>query len=394
MSEKRLHVLQVTGTMNRGGAEVMLMDIFRNIDSEIRFDFLVQTKKKRPGPTGDFDDEIRALGGRFFYIESQWDIGLIRYVHRFKKIIHEIGTPDVVHIHLNAKCGVIALAAKMCGIKKIIAHSHAALNFTGPLLRVMPSKVELAIQRILIGWCATDYWGCSSAANRSLFNRRAYARKPPFILSNAVDVRRFQTVDPESRESLRRNWGAGERTLILGNVGRVVRHKKVDFIVEVLSVIKKKTPDVLLVFAGREDDREFMAEIYRKAADHSVKDAILHLGDRGDIPEVMSAMDVFVGPALNEGFGLVAAEAQAGGLPCVLSRGFPDTVDMGLDLVTYLGVDDPVVWATAVLEMREKRRSDSGNISARILNQGYDAVANTREVEKLYREEFSPKTAY
>ena len=385
MSERRLHVLQVTGTMNRGGAEVMLMDIFRNTGSEIRFDFLVQTKKKGLGATGDFDDEIRALGGRFFYIESQWDIGLIRYVRRFKKIIHEIGTPDVVHIHLNAKCGVIALAAKMCGIKKIIAHSHAALNFTGPLLRVMPSKVELAIQRILIGWCATDYWGCSSAANRSLFNRRAFASKPPFILSNAVDVRKFQAVDPKSRESLRRNWGAGERTLILGNVGRVVRHKKVDFIVEVLSVIKKKTPDVLMVFAGREDDEEFMAEIFRKAAEHSVKDAILHLGDRDDIPEIMSAMDVFVGPALNEGFGLVAAEAQAAGVPCVLSNGFPELVDMDLNLVSFVSEYDAASWAAAIIGIKDKRCRDAELISKRIAERGFDAVENTRRVERLYR---------
>lgn len=385
MIEKKLHVLQVTGTMNRGGAEVMLMDIFRNVSPGVRFDFLINTKKDDPHPHGVFDDEIVGRGGRVLYIGTQWELGIAKYILNFRKIIQNIGKPDVVHIHLNAKCGVIALAARLCGIKKIVAHSHAALNFKGPLRKILPSIVELKFQKILISWFATDFWGCSEAANQSLFNRRACAKNTPVVLRNAVDVDRFQSVSEGATKELRSAFGAKTSTLVLGNVGRVVRHKKVDFIIDVLGFLKEVEPDFLFVFAGREDDSPYMEEIKRKARALGVEDRVLHLGDRDDIPAIMSTFDVFVGPALNEGFGLVAAEAQAIGGPSVLSTGFPQQVDMGLDLISFMGNYQPEQWVDAILRVKENRCVDKALIARKIDERGFDAVKNTRRVEQLYR---------
>jgi glycosyltransferase EpsF len=100
--------------------------------------------------------------------------------------------------------------------------------------------------------------------------------------------------------------------------------------------------------------------------------------------------DVFVGPAVNEGFGLVAAEAQAAGIPCVLSRGFPPTVDMRLNLVTYLDDYQPEKWADAILQAKGSTCTDKEMIYTRIAGRGFDAAGNTRRIEQLYRLE-SPR---
>lgn len=381
MTDKFLHVLQVTGTMNRGGAEVMLMDIYRNISPEVHFDFMVNVNRNNFKPQGDFDDEIVRRGGRLLYIGSQWVLGPIRYIREFKKIIQEIGTPDVVHIHLNAKCGVIALAARLCGIKKVIAHSHAALKFRGSFLQVLPSVVELKLQRLLIALFATDYWGCSAAANASLFYRKGKA----VILNNAVDVATFQSVPDGKTQEILQTFGANEGTLVLGNVGRVVRHKKVDFIIDVLKVLHERGIDCLFIFAGRGDDAAYLSEIMKKAKDHAVAERVLYLGDRDDVPALMSTFDLFVGPALNEGFGLVAAEAQAAGVPCVLSVGFPPSVDMGLNLVTFLDNYQPEKWADAILQVCGHKCRDKEKIYQHIAERGFDAVGNTKRIEQLYR---------
>jgi glycosyltransferase EpsF len=380
-----LHVLQVTGAMNRGGAEVMLMDILRYLSPAVRCDLLINVKKDNPRPHGDFDEEIKRLGARLFYIGTQWDLGIPRYIARFREIIREIGTPDVVHIHLNAKCGVIALAARVCGVKKIIAHSHAALRFRGPLRRRLPSILELKLQKVLIAACATDFWGCSPGANASLFYRYFIRKGRTVVINNAVDVQAFQAVPLGRTQEIRASYGAGKGTLVLGNVGRVVRHKKVDFVVDVLKVLKERAVDTVFAFAGRPDDEPYMEEIRQKVCSHCVDGRVVHLGDRGDVPDVMSAFDVFVGPALNEGFGLVAAEAQAAGLPCVLSAGFPPNVDMGLGLVTFVDDYDPAKWADAILAARGRRCSDRELIHRRIAEHGFDAVENTRRIERLYR---------
>jgi glycosyltransferase EpsF len=384
-AHRRLHVLQVTGAMNRGGAEVMLMDILRHLSPAVRCDLLINVKKDNPRPHGDFDEEIKRLGARLFYIGTQWELGIPRYIARFREIIREIGKPDVVHIHLNAKCGVIALAARVCGVKKIIAHSHAALKFRGPLRRRLPSILELKFQKMLIATCATDFWGCSPAANASLFYRRLVRRGRTVVINNAVDVQAFQAVPAGRMQAIRASYGAGEHTLVLGNVGRVVRHKKVDFMIDVLKVLHDRGVDTLFVFAGRPDDESYMREIREKVQSHHLEGRVVHLGARGDIPNVMSAFDVFIGPALNEGFGLVAAEAQAAGVPCILSAGFPPSVDMGLCLVTFVDNYDPAKWADAILAARGRGCSDGELIHRQIAQHGFDALENTRRIERLYR---------
>jgi glycosyltransferase EpsF len=384
MSEKKLHVLQVTGTMNRGGAEVMLMDIYRNISPDVHFDFLINVKGNNTKPQGDFDDEIVRRGGRLFYIGTQWELGPVRYIREFKRIIRETGKPDVVHIHLNAKCGVIAMAARLSGIKKVIAHSHAALKFRGPLVEIFARSIELKLQRLLISLFATDYWGCSEAANASLFYRRLLKGKA-VVLNNAVDVSTFQRIPENKTRELLSAFGAGDETLVLGNVGRVVRHKKVDFIIDVLKVLHERSIDFLFVFAGRTDDQAYLDEIMQKAKDFGVAGRVLYLGDRDDVPALMSTLDLFVGPALNEGFGLVVAEAQAAGVPCVISKGFPQSVDMGLNLVTYLDNYHPESWADAILQAKGSNCSDKEKICQHIAERGFDAAGTTRRIAQLYR---------
>lgn len=385
MNGNCLHVLHVTGTMNRGGAEVMLMDIFRNISPDVRFDFLINAKKSDPTPRGDFDEEIIRRGGRLLYIGTQWELGLTKYIARFKEIVKEIGKPDVVHIHLNARCGVIALAARLCGVRKVIAHSHADLKFRGAPLSRFVSISELQLQRVLIALFATDFWGCSPAANRSLFPRLLLCGREPIVLNNAVDVATFQEVPEAVTRDLRQSYGAGPDSIVLGNVGRVVRHKKVDFVIDVLKELDRRGVDFLFVFAGREDDGPYMQEIWEKAKSAGVDDRVVHLGDRGDVPAVMSTFDIFVGPALKEGFGLVAAEAQASGVPCVLSRGFPETVNMGLGIVTYVNNYNPENWADAILESKYRKCTDKRKILDIISARGFDALENANRIQAFYR---------
>ena len=231
MSKNKIKVLQITGAMNRGGAEVMLMDIYRNISSDFHFDFLVNYKLNEGIRKGDFDNEIETLGGEVLHIGTQWDVGFLKYIKEFKKIIEGNGVPDIVHIHMNAKSGVIALAAKKAGVKNIIVHSHADLKFRGSLPYVLVSKLELQFQKYLISKYATNYWGCSQEANESLFYKKLLTPEKSSIIKNAVDVEVYQAVLNKDVDKLRESYKINEQTIVFGNVGRVVRHKNVDFII-------------------------------------------------------------------------------------------------------------------------------------------------------------------
>jgi glycosyltransferase EpsF len=378
-----IKVLHVVGSMNRGGAEVMLMDIYRNISNEVHFDFLVNYKIKTGIKKGDFDDEIITRGGGISHIGSQWDLGFFNYMKAFKKVISKIEKPDIVHIHMNAKSGLIALAAKKAGIKNIIIHSHADLKFRGNFISKLVRNIELIIQKQLMASSANHFWGCSQEANESLFYKRLLTPEKSAIIKNAVDVSSYQNISLESVKQLRASYGIKENTIVFGNVGRVVRHKNVAFIIDVLDEINKENHDFVFVFAGRDEQPEYLEEILKKAKQYKIEDKVIYLGVREDIPFVMNSFDFFLGSALQEGFGLVAVEAQAAGLPCVLYTGFPKTVDMNLNLVIFLNNLDATEWAKAI-KLLPKKNNNFTLVKKAIISKGFDSDSNTKAIERCY----------
>jgi len=380
---KKIHVLQVVGVMNRGGAEVMLMDIFRNISNETKFSFLVNYKVKKGIVKGDFDDEINQKGATIKHIGTQWDLGPLKYIKEFKKIYDDLGKPEVVHIHLNAKCGIIALAAKKAGAKKIIAHSHADLKFRGSYISVFASKIELFFQKFLISKYATDFWGASKEANQSLYYRKL--QNKTVIINNAVDTDKFQNITKQEIDQFKKMLNIKPKTLVFGNIGRIVRHKNVDFILDVLNKFNNKNNDFIFLFAGRIDDKNYFEEIQQKIKQYNLEEKVIYLGNRDDVPTIINALDIFIAPALREGFGLVAVEAQAAGIPCILYKGFPNLVDMDLDLVTILDNFDIDNWVTHIKKIKHNKLNDKGRIKRAIQKKGFDIKQNTIIIEELYR---------
>lgn len=381
----KIKVLHVTGAMNRGGAEVMLMDIYKNISNDFHFDFLVNYKSKQGIIKGDFDDEIKLKGAKIKHIPTQWDIGPIKYIKNFKKICNELGMPDIVHIHMNAKSGIIALAAKKAGVKNIIVHSHADLKFRGGFVSRVASTFELSFQKMLISKFANYYWGCSKEANLSLFHKELLTEDKSAIINNAVDVKSFQNVPDDEVLKLRNTYGLDENTLVLGNIGRIVSHKNVLFVIDVLNELNKKGLDFKFVFAGRAEQQNYLDNIFEKAKEFNLTDKIKYLDVRDDVPVVVNSFDIFIAPALKEGFGLVAVEAQAAGLPCFLYKGFPKTVDMELDLVTFFDSFDAEKWANTILKNKQKNY-DKIQIFNAIASRGFDINSNTKQIESLYKE--------
>jgi glycosyltransferase EpsF len=375
-------VLHITGTMNMGGAEVMLMDFLRYKSTNLHFDFLVNYKKNTGIVDGDFDDEIRSSGCSIHHIPVQWDIGPLKYKKLLNAICEEI-EPDIVHIHMNAKSGIIAWAARMAGVEKVIVHSHADLKIRGHWAKVFLSNQELRFQKWLIAKYATHFWGCSIEANKSLFYPSLLDDKRSAVINNAIDAEKFASPELKLVEELKSSYNFSENTLILGNVGRIVRHKNISFILQLLEEYKKQGKEVAFVFAGRGADEAYLAQFWAEAKERGVDDKIVHLGVRYDVENVMATFDVFVGPALQEGFGLVAVEAQAAGVPSVLYKGFPSSVDMGEDMIEFMDDFDVNNWIVAVNAMSRKRSNNS--IINAIRQKGFDVKNNAQKIELLYK---------
>lgn len=382
--DRKLKVLQVVGIMNRGGAEAMLMDIFRQLHNKIEFIFLVNDQRKKC-PEGAFDKEILALGGKIRYIGTQGSLGPMEYIRQMKQIVAE-EKPNLAHCHLNAKTGFIAFALHKAGVKRIIAHCHADIKFHGNPIKNFINETEVFLQKFLISRYCTDFWGCSVEANRRLYRGEDFEKS--VVINNAIDSQKYESVTEAEWKAVRDSYNLPKDAIVLGNVGRIVPHKNIAFIVDLLSELKARGILTYMVIAGRNDATEYVYKMQADAREKKVDKQIILLGERTDIPVVMHTFDVFVGPSIREGFGLVAVEAQAAGVPCVLYKGFPKLTDMKLGLATYHDDFNVKEWCDSIMKCvgESKPEVSKSSICSKIRSLGFDSATNAEYVLKLYKD--------
>ncbi|WP_251549885.1 glycosyltransferase family 1 protein [Neobacillus muris] len=368
-----VRVLHIVSVMDRGGAETLLMNIYRNIDRTLlQFDFVTHTNKK-----GDFDDEINSLGGVIYKIPSLGESGLVGYIKELVKIMKR-GKYAAVHSHTDYQGGVPALAAKISGIEKRICHSHSN---NWPLGNHLKAQITLKILQRLMKAAATDFCSCSMEAAEFLFGKKMISRGKVIILKNGIDLTPFQH-EQNGRESVIKELNLPEKVKIIGHVGHFSKSKNHRFILKVLRKIIELDPDFVALLAGEGPLRK---QIEIEAEKMGLMKNIRFLGKRDDIPRLIKAFDVFIFPSLFEGFGIVTLEAQCVGTACVVSDRVPFITDMGLNLVTYLDLEEDVnVWVQAIFHAALKKRPPAKEISANIIKRGFSIQDNIPYWLSLY----------
>jgi glycosyltransferase EpsF len=199
---------------------------------KIQFDFLLHVNSQN-----GYEDEIERLGYKIYYTNPMHVKGLFHYVKDMEKLIKENGPYDVVHIHMDSLGGIVALAAKMAGIKHIICHSHSTgVKKTG--------NCVLLICRALFRLCNVQRVACGSAAGMALFGKRKYV-----ILNNSIDVKGYAHLNESDFIAIRKELNIPIEAKVVVHVGRFDKAKNQMYVVQLADVILKDNPNVYFVFA-------------------------------------------------------------------------------------------------------------------------------------------------
>ncbi len=355
-----VRVLHVVTNMSYGGLENLLMNYYRNMDrSKIQFDFLTHVDIHQ-----DFEEEIAALGGRLYRLPrlNPFSIGYRRQLRRF---FTEHPEYRIVHSHLDCLSAIPLKAARQAEVPVRIAHSH-----TSSLVRNWKMLVKY-LYRPLISRYATDLFACGDKAGDWMFRGIPYT-----IVNNAIDAAAFR-FELEISQQVRQELGLGN-SLTMGHVGQFRTEKNHLFLIDIFNAVLKKHPDSRLMLVGKGQQME---PAIQKADALGIRKKILFLGARSDISELMQAMDVFVLPSLYEGMPVTIIEAQAAGLPCLISDKVPIECKK-TELVTQLPLEaDATVWADAILSAAKTPRSDT---LSQIREAGFDIQANAEWLADFY----------
>ena len=356
-----IRVLQVVTYMGRGGLETMLMNYYRHMDRDkVQFDFLVHRDFE-----ADYDQEILSMGGKIYHVSRlvPWSRG---YREGLKRFFKEHPEYKIVHVHQDCLSSVALQCAKECGVPVRIAHSHSSNQ---------DKNIKYLIKRHYmkqIPQFATDCFACGKDAGDWMFEGQSYQ-----ILHNAIDASVY-VYSSEKAITIREELNV-ERNFVMGHVGRFDAQKNHTFLLDIFSECVKIVPNARLLLVG---DGEGRTRIQEKAKSLGLEDKVIFTGVRNDVADLLQAMDVFVFPSLYEGVPVTMIEAQASGLPCVISDGVPKDCVITSGLVTSMKLSDmPSDWAKHIIaQSRTKRENHLREIQAA----GYDIVTAAKELENFY----------
>lgn len=363
-----IKILHVVGAMNQAGTETMLMNIYRNIDRDkVHFDFISYSNQD-----AHYDAEIRKMGGQVIKLSKTQSI------QELYEAIKKHGPYSAVHAHTLFHCGTAVLAAKLAGVKIRIAHAHTTSDKNDTLVR----RLYIKSMRFLINTFSTDLLSCSNEAARYLFGENKLNKANYKYFPNLIDYAKFLSVKQEEISRFKAEEGLDEG-LVIGHIGRFIEPKNHRFLLDIIKCLAVKNQNTKLLLVGDGDLRTQTEEAARK---EGVYENIRFLGLRNDIPVMLHSMDVFVFPSKYEGLGLVMLEAQAAGLPCIVSEAIQPEADLKINLVSRLSLSTGAkVWADKILERAGRKERDTNKIVAGFEKNGYSLPEGIAKLMALYQ---------
>ncbi len=328
------------------------MKITRTLPADLyHIDFVVSEEG------GCYTQEVLARGGKIYPIPKRTE-DFFGAMYGIRNAVRQKPYDCVLKLGNPPICALDLIAAKLGGAKYTAMRSCNALTGLSKSRRCLD-----AILRPVLNAVADIKLAPFMLAAEYTFGKRA-AHRDVHLLHNGVDLDVFR-YDTAGRTRIRAEFSLGER-LVVGHVGRFHRQKNHDFLLEVFAKLRQRRSDAVLLLVGTGALEKTIRE---KAETLGIADGVIFAGQRFDIPQLLSAMDVFVFPSFYEGMPNTVIEAQATGLPCILADTITPEADL-TGLVRYLPLTEKTErWAEAALDACTAERRDTG---ADFIEKGYD----------------------
>lgn len=371
-----IRVLQSVGAMNHGGIEHFVMNVYRKIDRDlVQFDFV-----ERVNDRCVFDDEIESFGGRIYRFQSP-DKHPISSMHFYRELFRAHPEWRIVHEHRSTLAGFLGClrAASYEHVSTRVMHAHSST------LSKWYGGVGNAVERITdkrnkkkIGKIATDYFACSDVAAQWLFPPESSISDKVRIIPNGIDASRF-SFSIGDRAEIRALYGIPENAFVIGHVGRFSLEKNHEYLLNVLRDLPGEMDGRLLLVG----DGPLRDEVEKKAIVLGLRERVTFAGLQPETWKFYSAMDAFCMPSVHEGLPLSAVEAQASGLPLLLSENVSRDTDLG-GAAMFLPIDiGSGAWVEGLMNCRKDVDERLCGVKL-VVDAGFDIVATAKELQAFY----------
>lgn len=359
MKSSRILIVITTAFVPTGGLASVMMNYYRKMDkSTFRIDFA--STNEAPAV---LINELNEFGSRYYCLGKRNNIR--SYFFKLKTLCKNY---DVIHINANSATAVIELlAATLAGVKVRIDHNHTT-HTEHPYLNII-------LKPLLEQLCDIGL-ACSEDAGKWLFGEGRFT-----VLRNAIDVDKYR-FSASLRQEYRKKWNIPIDAFVIGHVGKINTPKNHFKLLDVFYEYQKIHSNAMLLCVGYGPLR---GELEEKIVNLGLQGIVFITGERTDIPGFLSAMDVFVFPSKWEGLGMAVIEAQASGLPCLVSDQVPKDVYLSEQVESLMLENNAKVWANKIEEVQIQNRSLQSERNIRtITSLGYNIETEAYYLQEIY----------
>lgn len=348
-------------TANAGGKEAFILSTFRLLRD--RYDFTFLTDRQAVAHA----EELRAGGARIVRVPDRRGHPAA-HMRQVSQVVRA-GRFHAVWLHQTVVNSLEPLiAARRAGVPVRILHSHSSANMSGRI-----SGVLHHLQRPLVGRCANRRYACSAEAAHWFFGSSPWTFVP-----NVFDPRPF-TFDPARRSRMRAALGLGPRTIAIIHVARLGPAKNHRFDLEIMTRLRAMGAQARLLLCGEGPYRQ---ELSQRAAQAGLEEHISFLGARSDVPDLLQAADVMILPSTFEGLPYTALEAQAAGLPLLMSQAVSSSARVGGRVEVLDLAQGPRAWAGRIAGLGAQQPTRGANA---IIGSPFDLSTALPRFERLLR---------
>lgn len=363
----QIKILMVLASTSIGGAEMYVLNLLRNMDLSIyHVDLAVCFSNNEAGIYKD----VQSLGCSVFILPYFKLFNYFQYVRTWNKFLsaHHY---DIVHGHTTNSASVYLSIAKKHGCITI-AHCHSS-GFRG---NWMQRKVKAFFASNLTS--VADYWyACSEKAAKHLYGKEYLSYENYYTAPNAINVENYLFSD-SIRKRIREDLNLSEDVFLCGHVGSLTAPKNHSFLLDVFSSVLLRNPNSRLLLCG---DGPLKTEIEEKIDFLGIRDKVILKGVVRNVNEFMMAMDVLIFPSFFEGFPITVIEAEATGLPIVLSDRITKEVDVADCIVRKSILESAQSWSETACSIK---CGDRTAYNSTIANSIYNMHTAVSTIEKNY----------
>lgn len=354
----RVKVLHLLNSLNYGGAERFLLNLSKHVDKEkFKFDILVRDENN---PMAPFFYEL----GDDVVVAPDFPKHSLNHYRYMKKFVKK-NDYDWVHIHANSL--IYTLPFKLFSSSNVLLHSHSSYSTNMVVKKIHNINKKKYLKSIEVSIA------CSDAAGEWMFGNNQFE-----IIYNGIETERFK-YNFEARKKTRKKLQVMESEVLIGTIGRLSEVKNFGFAIDLIKKLNLNSETNYKLFIV--GDGELREELQTNIDEQNLNNTVMLLGNRDDVPDLLSAFDIYIQPSWFEGFPFTVIEAQMSNLPTILSDNITEESRIIKD-VRFVSLSDRKKWLETIEKYSKNNKNREDYLEVDI--EKVDIKNISKEFEEIY----------